>query len=118
MNGENFNFGPDKTSNKTVKDLIEKLSKRWGFDNATDSYSVKHTEDFHEAGLLQLDCSKANEKLDWQPNLSFDEMVNFSSDWYKKFYTSNNNEEMLLQVEEQIKKYVDLAKNKKISWAE
>ena len=116
LNGENFNFGPDKTSNKTVKELIEKLSKRWGFDNASDSYSVKHTEDFHEAGLLQLDCSKANKKLDWQPNLSFDEMVNFSSDWYKKFYTSNNNEEMLLQAEEQIEKYVDLAKNKNFSW--
>ena len=117
LNGENFNFGPDKTSNKTVKDLIEKLSKRWGFENVSDSYSVKHTEDFHEAGLLQLDCTKANKKLDWQPNLSFDEMVNFSSDWYKKFYTSNNNEEMLLQVEEQIEKYVDLAKNKNFSWA-
>ena len=59
--GEYFNFGPDQSNNKTVKDLIEGLSKRWGFENTEDSYSVKHTDEFHEAGLLQLDCKKANE---------------------------------------------------------
>ena len=27
LNGENFNFGPNETSNKTVKNLIDGLSK-------------------------------------------------------------------------------------------
>ncbi len=118
LNGENFNFGPDKSNNKTVKDLIEGLSKRWGFKNIDDSYSVKHTDEFHEAGLLQLDCKKANEKIDWFPNLTFNEMINFSTDWYKEFYRSNDIEEMLLVSEEQIKKYTNSAKNKGFSWTE
>ena len=79
LNGENFNFGPNETSNKTVKDLIDKLSKRWGFKEESDSYSIKRTDDFHEAGLLQLDCSNANNILNWKPNLSFDQMINIFS---------------------------------------
>jgi len=116
LNGENFNFGPNETSNKTVKNLIDGLSKRWGYKKEEDSYSIKHTDDFHEAGLLQLDCTKANELLDWQPNLSFDQMINFSSDWYKEFYTSNGIEEMLMISEDQIKSYVDIASKKNYSW--
>ena len=116
LNGENFNFGPDETSNKTVINLIDGLSKRWGYEKEEDSYSIKHTDDFHEAGLLQLDCTKANDLLDWQPNLSFDQMINFSSDWYKEFYTSNDIEKMLMISEDQIKSYVDIASKKNYSW--
>tara|TARA_B100001121_G_C18694843_1_gene624580 strand:+ start:370 stop:1482 length:1113 start_codon:yes stop_codon:yes gene_type:complete len=116
LNGENFNFGPNETSNKTVKNLIDELSKRWGYENESDSYSIKHTDDFHEAGLLQLDCAKAEDLLDWKPNLSFEQMINFSSDWYKEFYTSNNIEQMIITSENQIKSYVDIASKKNYSW--
>ena len=116
LNGENFNFGPNETSNKTVKDLIDKLSKRWGFKEESDSYSIRHTDDFHEAGLLQLDCSKANNILNWKPNLSFDQMINLSADWYKEFYNTNDIEGMVLASENQIKNYIKIAKEKNYSW--
>ena len=116
LNGENFNFGPDETSNKTVKDLIDRLSKRWGFKEKKDSYLIKHIEDFHEAGLLQLDCTKANNVLDWKPNLSFDQMINFSADWYKEFYNTNDIEGMVIASENQIKNYIEIAKEKNYSW--
>ena len=116
LNGENFNFGPDKSSNKTVKELIEGLSLRWGFNDVSESYSVNQTDEFHEAGLLQLDCSKAKEKIDWLPNLSFDQMINFSSDWYREFYKSNDIEEMVITSENQIKSYIDIASKKNYSW--
>ena len=111
LNGDNFNFGPDKSSNKTVKELIQGLSLRWGFKDVNRSYSIKKDGEFHESGLLQLDCLKAKEKLNWMPNLSFNEMINFSSDWYKEFYESNDIEKMLIISEEQIISYTNLAKN-------
>ena len=116
LNGENFNFGPDETSNKTVKDLIDRLSERWGFEEKKDSYSIKHKEDFHEAGLLQLDCTKANNVLDWKPNLTFDQMINLSADWYKEFYSTNDIEGMVLTTENQIENYINIAKEKNYSW--
>ena len=116
LNGDNFNFGPDKSSNKTVKELIQGLSLRWGFKDVNRSYSIKQDGEFHESGLLQLDCLKAKEKLNWMPNLSFNEMINFSSDWYKEFYESNDIEKMLIISEEQIKSYTNLAKNKGYFW--
>ena len=116
MNGESFNFGPNDTSNKTVEELIKGLSERWGFDNQNDSFAVKHTKDFHEAGLLQLDCKKANEMLEWFPNLSFNEMINFSCDWYKEFYSNDEIETILLRTENQIEDYVKIARNKNYPW--
>tara|TARA_B100001029_G_scaffold152957_1_gene136325 strand:- start:2911 stop:4023 length:1113 start_codon:yes stop_codon:yes gene_type:complete len=116
LNGESFNFGPNDSSNKTVAELIKGLSERWGFANQNDSFTVKHTEDFHEAGLLQLDCKKASEILEWAPNLSFDEMINFSCDWYKEFYSNDEIETILLRTENQIEDYVNIAKNKNYHW--
>ena len=59
------------------------------FEEKKDSYSIKHKEDFHEAGLLQLDCTKANNVLDWKPNLTFEQMINLSADWYKESVNVN-----------------------------
>ena len=115
LNGESFNFGPDKSSNKTVKELIQGLSNNWGLKEE-DSFLIEPTEEFHEAGLLQLDCKKANEILDWFPNLSFQQMISFSSDWYKEFYLNNDIENMLLNTENQINEYEKLAMNKNYSW--
>ena len=96
--------------------MIDKLSKRWGFKEESDSYSIKRTDDFHEAGLLQLDCSKANNILNWKPNLSFDQMINLSADWYKEFYNTNDIEGMVLTSENQIKNYIKIANEKNYSW--
>ena len=82
----------------------------------SESYYIKQTDEFHEAGLLQLDCSKAKEKIDWLPNLSFEQMINFSSDWYNEFYKYNDIEEMIITSENQIKSYVDIASEKNYSW--
>ena len=62
--------------------------------------------------MLQLDCTKANNVLDWKPNLSFDQMINLSADWYKEFYNTKDIEEMVIASENQIKNYIEIAKEK------
>ena len=54
--------------------------------------------------------------LDWKPNLSFDQMINFSADWYKEFYNTNDIEGMVIASENQIKNYIEIAKEKNYSW--
>ena len=54
--------------------------------------------------------------LDWQPNLSFDQMINLSADWYKEFYNTKDIEEMVIASENQIKNYIEIAKEKNYSW--
>ncbi|MEG3581585.1 MAG: CDP-glucose 4,6-dehydratase [Chloroflexota bacterium] len=116
FNGQSFNFGPDESNKKTVEELIIELGKNWGFPNSTESYRIESSSNFHEAGLLQLDCSKAKEKLQWQPNLTYDEMVIFTARWYKAFYRTRDMEEMILMTTNQIDEYERSATKKRLSW--
>ena len=42
-----------------------------------------------ESELLQLNCEKARQYLNWSATLSFEETVQMTTDWYKKYYESH-----------------------------
>jgi CDP-glucose 4,6-dehydratase len=82
--GQSFNFGPDRSSRKTVLQLVRTLQKYLPdleYDVAGPSDSAKK-----EANLLFLNCDKAETYLDWRPTFSFEESVNLTADWYSAFY--------------------------------
>jgi len=111
FNGEVFNFGPKNNDVRTVKDVILEMSKYFDVKNP---YKIINDKTFPEAGLLQLDISKANNLLEWSPVLSFDEMIGFVSEWYFTFLKGKvDMTELTLN---QIKTYEKNAKNKKLSW--
>ena len=74
-----FNFGPDPSANRTVKDLVTEILKhregRW--EDKSDSNAV------HEAGLLNLDIAKAREVLGWTPRWNFETTIAKTVEWYK-----------------------------------
>ena len=73
-----FNFGPDPSANRTVKDLVtEILRHRAG--NWEDRSDLKAV---HEAGLLNLDITKAREVLGWTPHWNFEMTVAKTVEWY------------------------------------
>jgi len=113
LNGESFNFGPHSEYSKTVKDLLEDLSKYWNLVQAP-SYLSKETSEFHEAGLLKLNCDKALFHLKWMPTLDYDKLIEFTSTWYYNFYNANAN--MLELTLKQIKKFEEIAVTKGIAW--
>ena len=42
----------------------------------SDYWPIEKTkDDFHESGLLKLNCDLANEILNWQPKLNFEETI-------------------------------------------
>ena len=111
--GEAFNFGPPSSSNFSVEQLIEKMAIFWDKVSWNDTSSdIGHV---HEAGLLRLNCEKAQTLLNWQPVMSFDETVQMTSSWYEFFYGATSLS-MLATTSEQIQCYVDLANERGLDW--
>jgi CDP-glucose 4,6-dehydratase len=76
-----YNFGPDAKDHLSVKELVETAISCWG--NGTWIDASNNTEP-HEAGLLQLDITKAKDELNWKPKLNSKQAIQWAIDWYKQ----------------------------------
>lgn len=97
---EAWNFGPYQESIVTVKRLVETVIGNYGKGKWRD---ISDPESPHEAGLLALDISKAYHRLNWRPVFSFDETIQLTVEWYKK-YSAENVYDLCVQ---QIKAYME-----------
>ena len=103
FNGEAYNFGPAKDNNFSVRDLIEEMKKNWSSVEWIDSSKGK--EKLYEAKLLRLNCEKAMNHLKWEPILNFEETIELTVNWYKKYYSGNDIYDFTLsQIEEYSRK--------------
>lgn len=77
-----WNFGPVATDNLPVKDIVQMAARYWG----SGEYRFKEPErgSWHEAGLLRLDCSKAQQELKWMPVWQASTAINETLSWYKQ----------------------------------
>lgn len=95
-----FNFGPLPVDHLTVEAFVEKSIDAWGSGNWTDASAPGQP---HEAGLLQLDISKAKDQLGWTPKLDAGTAIGWTIDWYKQ--PDNRKKEYTIQ---QINTYLAL----------
>ena len=116
LHGEAFNFGPDEEKNPTVEELIIELSKYWGFEDKNSAYKITNNVIFHEAKLLKLNCDKAFSHLKWKTNLTYEDTVKFTSEWYYDFYKKDN--KIFDKTLDQITEYENRAKEKSLKWTE
>lgn len=79
-----WNFGPDAGEIHPVEQVTAKIAALWGNRAA---YTIDNTASEHEAGLLLLDSTRANDKLAWKPKLSLDDSLAWLTDWYRAFYS-------------------------------
>jgi CDP-glucose 4,6-dehydratase len=114
-NGDSFNFGPKSEDCITVEKLINDISSYWNFSSSFEAFKNTGLNNFHEAGLLQLNCEKSYSLLKWEPTLSYAKTVEFTSKWYSNFY--ENKIDMKTFTTEQIENYQDLAAKKGLKWA-
>jgi CDP-glucose 4,6-dehydratase len=78
---EAFNFGPESSTVRTVRELAEIIIHEWG----SGSLEVAQDEsDYHEAGMLHLNCDKAQQLLGWRPRWGFKETVEKTVAWYRQ----------------------------------
>lgn len=73
-----FNFGPNPNANRTVKEVVEELLKhtKGKWVDKSDPKAV------HEAGLLNLNITKARKVLGWKPTWNFEETIAKVAEWY------------------------------------
>tara|TARA_A100001011_G_C14315203_1_gene847658 strand:- start:3684 stop:4760 length:1077 start_codon:yes stop_codon:yes gene_type:complete len=107
FNGESFNFGPEKNSIKTVKELCMKFQFYW---NEKSEIDIKNKKKFKETKTLALDISKAKKFLKWKPLISFDKNLSLTAEWYKKYY---KNFDIIKIYIHQIEYFKNLCKKKK-----
>ena len=76
-----WNFGPVATDNLRVNEIVEMAAQQWG----GGQYQFKEPEagTLHEAGLLRLDCSKAQQQLNWMPVWNAQKAITKTLNWYK-----------------------------------
>ena len=76
---EGWNFGPKEEGCKSVHWILETMIKQWG-DGA--NWELDKNNNPHEAGFLKLDCSKAANRLKWQPKWELAESLALIVDWH------------------------------------
>jgi CDP-glucose 4,6-dehydratase len=102
-----WNFGPGSDGNRRVIDVLEEIKKELPILN----WKLSDLSHPHEANLLNLDCRRASEMLEWRPVWSFQESLQNTSIWYKN-WLSNKDIISLLQ----LNAYIKDAKNKELKW--
>lgn len=91
LHGQSFNFGPQAENSHTVVDLISAVGTIFGLPQGQEAYTLTGNIPFHEAGLLKLNCDKALFHLRWMPTLQYDELINFTADWYRNWNSKKMN---------------------------
>ena len=94
-----WNFGPNQENIITVEELVKKAINILG----EGTYLVESDNTKHEANLLTLDIKKAQTLLKWQPKIDFNQSIEMTFDWYKKYY--NNSVDIISFTSYQINQY-------------
>ena len=77
-----WNFGPSTSEVLTVRQVAEDIVSYIG----RGSIEVeKKQENQHEANLLQLNCDKAKQILEWSPRWSPKKTISSTAKWYKVY---------------------------------
>ncbi|MBR8827241.1 MAG: CDP-glucose 4,6-dehydratase [Gomphosphaeria aponina SAG 52.96 = DSM 107014] len=96
-----FNFGPNITSNRSVKDLVEEILKYWPgtWSDVSDPHAV------HEANLLNLSIDKVYHQLNWQPKWDFSKTIATTVAWYRQVFEAKSSSAIRQITKEQINSY-------------
>ena len=117
LNGEVYNFGPNTEKNYSVREVLDVLQQHWEFlPDHTPVHYVENNQ-FHEAGLLKLNCDKATFDLNWHAILNLKELGRMTADWYFNFYRRTEMD-MYAFTQEQLTEYAKLASARECVWAE
>ena len=74
-----WNFGPNVNSVRSVQELTEAIGSYFEY---REIYIYDSNSNKHEAGLLHLNCDKANQRLGWSPLWDFEKTIERTCKWY------------------------------------
>lgn len=105
-----YNFGPEDGSVLTVRRVLDRF--RESLPALDVQYQTQHAS-LHEAKLLQLDCAKAKDDLEWCPVWDSPTAIKHTADWYAAYLQDQS-----LKTSADLDRYISDALTKKIVWAE
>jgi CDP-glucose 4,6-dehydratase len=114
INGEPYNFGPPADQIHNVFEMLHQLSDHWEFKPGHEKFVINKSSNFHEAGLLKLNCDKSLSHLKWKPVLDFKNTTKLTALWYQAFYENKKN--MFDLTNQQIEQYISFAEEKELEW--
>jgi len=90
---EGWNFGPNEEDVKPVRWITDFIFKLWEHSGTwqQDKYPQPH-----EARYLKLDCTKAKNKLNWQPRWNLERGLTETVNWYKAYEANQKMREVTL----------------------
>ncbi len=74
-----LNIGPDRSDERTVGEVARAFYAVFG---KTEAPQISPEPGMHEAGLLMLDNTLIKEALGWKPQLTAEEAIAWTADWY------------------------------------
>lgn len=89
-----WNFGPRDEDARSVQEVINLLIKNWG---STANWTQDQSEQPHEAHSLRLDCSKAQQLLNWVPRWTLEQAIQRITQWQQAYQQKCNMREISLQ---------------------
>jgi len=76
---EPWNFGPDMSDIQPVQSIVQTLAAYW----PQAHWEIAEQTQFHEAGSLKLDSTKARERLGWHPRWRLSDALRLTAEWYQ-----------------------------------
>jgi CDP-glucose 4,6-dehydratase len=102
-----WNFGPAEEDARPVSWIANELAFAWGHGAM---WACDQQPRFHEAQLLKLDTSKAQQQLDWHPILPLRDSLGWIVEWYRAF---RDKEDVEGVTRLQIERYAHVLESKK-----
>lgn len=78
--GGAWNFGPDRESFRTVREVATIAAEIWGEGASWQESAAQHP---HEASVLSLDSGKAHSQLGWRNLLGLRDTISATVEWQK-----------------------------------
>jgi CDP-glucose 4,6-dehydratase len=91
---EGWNFGPKDDDCKPVSWILDKMVNKWG--NGA-SWNLDNNNNPHEAKFLKLDCSKAANRLKWQPKWNLEYSLGLIMNWHQNYLSNGDIKEECLK---------------------
>ena len=105
VQGDAWNFGPKKSNNIKVKDVVSILNNE--FDNPIQIVEESHNQPNYkkESNMLMLNSFKSKKFLKWKPIYSLSKSIKLIAEWQKAHMLKKKN--MFIVTQKQIEDYLN-----------
>ncbi len=99
-----WNFGPSPDSTRSVAELVQEITRLWGYGQwkRNDGNASTHPRETH---CLRLCSDKAMSLLSWRPQWSLPAALKQTVEWYRAFYWHRSGPKLRALCERQIRQY-------------